>query len=229
MRNVNKVLIIAACVFIISLPCVFAQDNQMGKGGMGMDMMSKRGEGMGMMGMSSGMKMLNKMDFNEIFNSKISFILMNSKDLGVTDEQMMKIKELKYKIEKSMIMRKAEMEIADIDIMQAFGKDDIDTVAIGKVIDKKYESKKMESKELVEACASLRMILTKEQQKTLKDILSKKMTMFCGCNDCPMSGSCPCPIMKEGMKDGKMKDGMGCGMMKDGAMMDKKQTDKEIK
>jgi hypothetical protein len=232
MSNTKKVLVMMACIFIVSLPCVFAQDNQMGKGGMGMGMMGgemmgtgmmcKCGEGAGMKGMSSGMKMENKMDFDEMFNSKISFILMNSKDLGLSDEQMTKIKELKYKIEKSMIMRKAEMEIADIDIMQALVKDDIDTVAIGKVIDKKYESKKMESKELVDACASSRMILTKEQQKMLKDILSKKMMMSRDSNTCPMCGSCP--MMREGMKDG-----MGCPMMKDGGMMDKKQTDKESK
>lgn len=219
MGNAKKVLIMVVCMLIVSLPCVFAQDNQMGKGGMGM----------GMMGTNSGMKMLNKMDFNEMFNYKISFILMNSKDLEVTDEQMMKIKELKYKIEKSMIMSKAEMEITDIDIMQAFGKDDIDAVAIGKLIDKKYDAKKTESKELVSACADLRTILTMDQQKKLKDMWSshimngiKKMMMSGDSNTCPMCGSCP--MMKEGMKDGMMG-----GMMKDGSMMDKKQTDKESK
>ena len=226
MKNNMKILIIVVCMLIVSLPCVFAQDNQMGKGGMGM--MGKDG-GMGMMGANSGMKMLNKMDFNEMFNYKISFILMNSKDLEVTDEQMMKIKELKYKIEKSMIMSKAEMEITDIDIMQAFGKDDIDTVAIGKLIDKKYDAKKTESKALVSACADLRTILTMDQQKKLKDMWSshimngtKKMMMSGDSNTCPMCGSCP--MMKEGMKDGMMG-----GMMKDGSMMDKKQTDKESK
>lgn len=182
MRNGMKVLVIAVCLLIVAMPYVLAEEKQMEKGEMGMKGMCGEGmcmmgerEGTGMMCMCGGMGMENKMDFDKMFNSKISFILRNSKDLGLSDDQMMKIKELKCKIEKSMIMRKAEMEVTGIDIMQAFGKDDIDTVAIGKLIDKKYESKKMESKDLVDAYANLNVILTKEQQKTLKDIRSNHM------------------------------------------------------
>lgn len=171
MSNIKKMLVMVVCMLIVAMPAVFAQQ-MMGKDGK----MGTMGMREGMMGMGSGMKMWNKMDFEQMFNYKVSFILMNSKDLGVTDEQMMKIKDLKYRIEKSLIMKKAEIEATDIDIMQAFGKDDIDVMAIGKLIDKKYDAKKMQAKELVDACATLRMILTTDQQKKIKDMWSAHMT-----------------------------------------------------
>ncbi|MDD5455376.1 MAG: Spy/CpxP family protein refolding chaperone [Candidatus Ratteibacteria bacterium] len=180
MGNIKKVLVVAMIVLLVSSSFAFAQGNMMMREDGKMGMMGMREEGMGMMrgnmmGMRSRMGMGGKMDFERMFNYKVAFILMNSENLGITGVQEMKIKDLKYKVEKELIMSKAEIEAADVDIMQAFGKDDIDVAAIDKLIDKKYEAKKMQAKELVDACASLRAILTMDQQRKIKDLWSTHM------------------------------------------------------
>lgn len=120
-------------------------------------------------------KMWSKMDLDDKFFCKAHFFLSNAADLGLTDEQIEKIKTLKYSTKKILIKNKADIEILALDIEEGLRKDEIDVSAVNSLIDKKFTLKAQTAKELVEAFANLKKILTKDQIKKMKDIWSKGM------------------------------------------------------
>jgi len=101
---------------------------------------------------------------------KAHMMLRNEIELGLSDEQVGMIKDLKLSTKKSMIRQKAEIEILALDVKAAMWKDTIDVEAVGKLIDQKYELKKQKAKSLVAAYAELKGILTKEQKDKLKEL-----------------------------------------------------------
>lgn len=123
-----------------------------------------------------------------MFSKKIKMILLNEEGLGLSEEQIEKIKDLKLSAKKDLIRLNADIDIIQLDIKAAMWKDTLDTGAINGLIDKKYELKKEKEKKLVAACAALKGILTKEQKQNLKSIYKK-------CKD----------EMRASMKEGGMK------------------------
>jgi Spy/CpxP family protein refolding chaperone len=111
--------------------------------------------------------------FEEQFCHKAMLIIKNQEELGLTDEQVKKIKDLKVSTKKDLIRKNAEIDILALDIKAAMWEDVIDTNAVNALIDKKYELKKENAKSLVAAYVALKTILTEEQQKKLKAICGK--------------------------------------------------------
>lgn len=105
---------------------------------------------------------------------KAMLVCKNKDELGITDEQLEQIKALKIATKKSLIQSKAGIDIVKVDIKALMWGDEIDTEAINKLIDRKYELKKAKAKMSVDAYAKLKGILTKEQQDKLKDLCKKK-------------------------------------------------------
>lgn len=104
---------------------------------------------------------------------KAHFILKNQEELGLSDEQVKKIKNLKLEAKKDLIKKKAEIDVIAVDIKAKMWEDAVDTEAVNKLIDQKYELKKAKTKSLMEAYAALKSILTEEQKKKLKDLWKK--------------------------------------------------------
>ena len=115
----------------------------------------------------------HKMSFEDKFSMKIHSIFKNKDELGISDNQLEKLKDLKINTKKDLIKKDAEIDILALDIKSEMYGDSIDTVAVNKLIDKKYEIKKEKAKSLVGACAALRNILTKDQKKKMKDLQKK--------------------------------------------------------
>ncbi|NQT46560.1 MAG: Spy/CpxP family protein refolding chaperone [Candidatus Omnitrophica bacterium] len=107
-------------------------------------------------------------DFGEKFSLKAHLILKNEEELGLSDDQVEKVKTLKLKNKKGLIMQEAEIEVLSLELKSKMWSDEIDTSAINKLIDQKYELKKAKAKSSVEACVALKKILTKEQKAKLK-------------------------------------------------------------
>ena len=122
------------------------------------------------------------------FSSKAHMILKNKEELGLTDEQVATIKDLKLKTKKDVIRKKAEIDVLALDIKAAMYGDTIDTEAVNELIDKKYEIKKAKTKSLVAACATLKGTLTDDQKSKMKDLYKN---------------------CKKQMKQGRMKGKMG--------------------
>lgn len=122
---------------------------------------------------------------DEKFYMKAGLIIKSQDELGLSDEQVKKVKDLKHATKKDLIMKEAEIEVIAVDIKAALWEDKIDLAAINGLIDKKYEIKKGKAKALVAAYATLKGLLTAEQLKSMKALYSQ----------CSMKGD-----MKGGMK-----------------------------
>lgn len=126
-----------------------------------------------MMGAMHG-RMGQKNDLEEMFYHKTRLIMENAAELGLSDEQVQKIKTLELATKKSMIKSKADIELLALDIEDALKKDEIDVNNVNAVIDKKYGLKAQEAKTLVSACAEVKNVLNKDQMKKLRDIWKEK-------------------------------------------------------
>ena len=108
----------------------------------------------------------------------------------------MTIKDLDIRTKKDIIRKEAEIEIICLDIKAGMSEDPIDTNAVNKLIDKKYELKKEMAKSFVDGCATLKNTMTKEQKAKMKEIkkaMKQKMA----------EGKMKCTMMQEKMQ-GKM-------------------------
>ena len=112
-------------------------------------------------------------DLDDKFFHKASMVLKNKKELGLSDKQVSDLKSLTLDTKKSLVMKKAELEVLSLDIRSKLMDETIDTKAVNALIDKKYDLKKEKEKSLVTAFAALKNILTDEQKTALKELRNK--------------------------------------------------------
>lgn len=143
----RKILLVLVCLSLL-VPSVYAEHGKM-----------KSGHG----------------DFSQKFYKKAMMIIKNQEELGLSDEQVEKIKDLKISTKKDLIRKKAEIDILALDIKASMWEDTIDLDAVNALIDKKYEIKKEKAKALVAACAVLKSTLTADQKKKMKSLCRKGM------------------------------------------------------
>lgn len=114
------------------------------------------------------------------FCKKAGFLLSNEEELGLSDDQVKKIKDLKLKTKKDLIKMDADVKIAELDVKDSLYQDTIDVASVKALIDKKYDLKKDKAKMLVSSYAALKDILTKEQKDKMKELWkSKKKDFWC--------------------------------------------------
>ena len=111
-----------------------------------------------------------KIDLDKMFMHKAIFILEKADQLGLSDEQAGKIKLLKYAVEKSLVKSEADIESTALDIREGLEKDEADVNSLNTLIDKQYEIKGQQDKDMIAAYAEFNKILTKDQVKKLKSI-----------------------------------------------------------
>lgn len=117
-----------------------------------------------------GYKSYHGGDLSSKFYMKAHMILKNEDELGLSEEQHKMIKDLKVAIKKQIITKKAEIDVIAVDIKSMLYDDKIDTAAIDKLIDQKYELKKEKAKILVGAYATLKNSLKEDQLDKLKGL-----------------------------------------------------------
>jgi len=105
---------------------------------------------------------------------KTQFFMENQKELGLTDEQMKAIKDLKLAQEKESIRMMGEKQIFMLDIKSKLSEDKVDTAAIGAMIDQHTAAMAKAMKDSVAAYAQLKAIPTEDQMKIAKDLWSAK-------------------------------------------------------
>ena len=99
--------------------------------------------------------------------------MKNAEELGLTEEQVDKIKALKFQVKKDVITKTAEIEILGVDIKEQMWEDKLDVQAINKIVDKKYELKKEKTKYIISAIANLRNIIGEDNVKMMKKMYFK--------------------------------------------------------
>ena len=154
MKRIAAVFVVALCSLALVLSAAFADQCPMGN----CNFMQKCHK----MGCEKG--------HDEMLFHKVHLALAHAKELGLSDDQVSKIKALEYAFKKNLIKEDADIESLGLDIRQAVGKDTVDTNAVNNLIDQKYNIKAQKAKEAVQACANLKKILTKDQYDKLEEM-----------------------------------------------------------
>ena len=114
--------------------------------------------------------MHNKCCFAEKFLHFAHSILENHEELGLTDVDVKKVRDLKIGTKKSMIRNRAEVELLMVDVISSLCQEKPEISEINKLIDKKFEIKKAGMKKLIAAFVGIKKLLSKEQMKQVKAI-----------------------------------------------------------
>ncbi len=105
-----------------------------------------------------------------MFFMKAHFMLIHGEQLGLSEDQMRQIKDLKVEVKKYLVSRDAEVELKAIDINAALHESPVNTQAISALIDEKYALKSAKAKYLVDAIVKLKSMLSDEQMSMLKSM-----------------------------------------------------------
>ena len=159
MKRIATIFVVVLCALALASSVTFADQCSMGKCNV----------------MSKGHKMWGKKGLDKMFFFKAHLALAKAKELGLSDDQVSKIKALTYNLKKSFIKEDADIKSLGLDIREAITKDTVDTNAVNSLIDKKYALKATKDKEAVEAYANLKKILTKDQYDKLKEMRGRGM------------------------------------------------------
>jgi Spy/CpxP family protein refolding chaperone len=120
------------------------------------------------------------LNLEDKFAMKAHFISDNAQELGLTEDQLSKVRDIKMKAKKMIIMKEAEIDVIELDIKSGLWQDNVDSAAIGVLVAKKYEIEKQKALAIVEACLAIRNVLTKEQMSKLKAMCADKKNKMMG-------------------------------------------------
>ena len=105
-----------------------------------------------------------------MFFMKAHFILKNQEALGLAEDKVEAIKQLKLETAKEMVRQNAEVEIVSLDVMSKLHDYPVDVKALNTLLDRKYELKKAGAKNRVAAIAQLKATLTPDQYAKLRGL-----------------------------------------------------------
>jgi len=128
---------------------------------------------------------------------KIKMIYENQEALKVSDAQLDKLKEIKIDLKKSMIKKKAEIDLAKVDVKTLLYDDPVDVQAINALVDKKYDLKAEKTKVAVAAYAEFKKVLSVEQKEALKKICKEEKKRKKMCPMGMMGKGCPMCALKK--------------------------------
>lgn len=98
------------------------------------------------------------------FCQKVCWILEHKDELGLTDDQVAKIKALDLEVEKNSIRGMAEMKIFALEMENRLSQDTVDVEALESTIDSGMAGMALGAKSTVKAYADLKTIITPEQK-----------------------------------------------------------------
>jgi len=110
---------------------------------------------------------------------KIKMMIMHKAELGLTDEQVDKLADVKHAVMKDVIRMDAESDVLDVDIKALLWKDTVDVEALKPLVEKKYGIEKDIKLRCIQALADAKKVLSAEQNKKLKDLCVEKMKQGC--------------------------------------------------
>jgi Spy/CpxP family protein refolding chaperone len=141
--------------------------------GMGTGMMGCQQMGQGRGGMM-GMARERMGHHKRWFQCGVSLMLQNADKLGLSDEQIKNLYDIKRKYSKDIIKQDAEMKIAEIDLGALLKESEINLSEIKEAL-KKVENTKTQIRYLrIMAFVEARKILTDEQKNSLKKLMQMR-------------------------------------------------------
>ena len=95
--------------------------------------------------------------------------------MGLTDDQVMKMKPVHREMQKKEARFKADLKIAEIDLMEIMEVKDFDLERAGSAVNRIAGIKTAHHLEVLKAMKEMRTILTEEQFKEMKKMMCMKM------------------------------------------------------
>jgi len=125
--------------------------------------------------------------------SKTKLLWENQEDLGLKDDQLEKIADIKHATIKELIQLKADKDIVKVDLKSLMYADTIDVDEANKLIDAKYQAKKDSAKVYIKAVSDIQQVLSKDQRSQWKE-LCKKAKDKPSCAKCAAASGKFCPL-----------------------------------
>jgi len=95
--------------------------------------------------------------------------------MGLTDDQLMKIKPIQREMQKQQVRFKADVKIAEIELMEIMEVKDFDLEKASSAVKKSAELKTAHHLESLKAMKEIRTLLTDEQFKKMKKNMPMKL------------------------------------------------------
>ena len=158
-RHYVSIMMAAVALMAFSMPVpAFSQVKDMS--------MKGHGEGHGQM---MGMGNMDRM------GDMMGMCIQHAEKMGLTDDQIMKMKPLHREMQKKQARFKADLKIAEIELMEIMEVKDFDLEKAGSAVKKISEIKTAHHLEMLNAMKEMRSILTDEQFKKMKKMMSMNM------------------------------------------------------
>ncbi len=132
----------------------------------GMSMNDRRGEH----GQMTGMHDMDMM------GSMMGICVENAVGMGLTDDQITKMKSLHREMMKKQARFKADQKIARIDLMEIMDVKDFDLDKASAAVKKLGDMRTAQHLEMLRAMKQMRSILTEEQFKKMRSVMFMKMS-----------------------------------------------------
>lgn len=97
------------------------------------------------------------------FMAKAHFFLENQKELGLSDDQVGSIKELKFAAKKAYVQQMSALQLFSLDIDHKLSQPKVDVEGTQAMIDEFSGSMAAQGKDMVASYAKLKAVLTEEQ------------------------------------------------------------------
>jgi Spy/CpxP family protein refolding chaperone len=152
-------LVAAVFVLVFSVPMpAFSEMKDMS--------MMKHGEGHGQMMEMGNMEKMGDM---------MAMCIQHADKMGLTDDQIMKMKPIHSEMQKKQARFKADKKIAEIELMDILEVKDFDLEKASTAVKKISEIKTAHHLEMLKAMKDMRTIITDEQFKKMKKMMPMKM------------------------------------------------------
>jgi len=129
---------------------------------------------MPMKGHGGGQGRMMEMDHMDMMGGDM-MCMEHARHMGLTDDQITKMKSMHREMQKSQIRSKADLKIAEIELMEIMEVKDFDLDKAGSAVKKIGDIKTARHLEMLKAMKDMRAILTDEQFKKMHKMCMMKM------------------------------------------------------
>ena len=129
------------------------------------------------------------MPFSGKFMMKAKFLIHNQDALGLTDDQVRTIRDLKYEAAKQMIENQAKIQTTELDLKKEMHQDAVNLDKINTLLDMQADAQKALSKSSVKALVDVMNVLTPDQKKKVMKMCQEQKSMCMkSCRYCKRHG-----------------------------------------
>ena len=130
---------------------------------------------MSMKGHADGLGQLMGMGTMDRMGDMMGMCMQHADMMGLTDDQLLKMKPMHSEMQKKQARFKADLKIAEIELMDILEVKDFDLEKASAAVKKIEDIKTAHHLEMLKAMKEIRTILTDEQFKKMKKMMPMKM------------------------------------------------------